>query len=78
MVASYGRIRYMAATWQSIPITEIEPGDRIRLRGSEFEVGRVDSPFLGREQMVCVIEDSPTRWHAYPAGKAENVDVLRD
>ena len=67
----------MASTWQTLPITDVRPGDRIRLRGSEFEVGRVDSPFLGMDQMVCVIEDTPTRWHAYPAGKAEAVEVLR-
>ena len=63
--------------WQTLPITDVRPGDRIRLRGSEFEVGRVDSPFLGMDQMVCVIEDTPARWHAYPAGKAEQVEVLR-
>jgi hypothetical protein len=30
------------------------------------------------DQMVCFIEDTPTRWHAYPGGKAESVEALRD
>jgi hypothetical protein len=73
-----GQTPLMAATWQSIPVPEVTPGDRIRFRGTEFEVGRIDSPFLGMDQMVCFIEDTPTRWHAYPGGKAESVEALRD
>ena len=67
----------MTTTWKTLPITDVRPGDRIRLRGSEFEVGRVDAKFLGMDTMVCVIEDTPTRWHAYPAGAAEEVEVQR-
>ena len=62
----------------AIPVPDLVPGDRIRFRGSEFDVGRIDSPFLGRDAMVCIIEDSPTRWHAYPAPKTESVETLRD
>jgi hypothetical protein len=64
-------------TWTTIPLTDVVPGDRIRLRGSEFEVGRIDAPFLGRAEMVCVIEDTPTRWHAYPAPANAEVEVQR-
>jgi len=67
----------MAPTWQTIPVPEVKPGDRIRFRDTEFEVGRVDAKFLGMDQMVCIIEDTPTRWHAYPAAVAESLDVLR-
>ena len=73
-----GQTPPMAATWQSIPVPDLVPGDRIRFRGSEFDVGRIDSPFLGMDAMVCIIEDSPTRWHAYPAPKTESVETLRD
>lgn len=64
-------------TWQSLPVSDVQAGDRVRLRGAEFEVGRVDRPFLGMDQMACLIEDTPSRWHAYPAGITEAVEVLR-
>jgi hypothetical protein len=67
----------MAETWQSVQVSDVRPGDRVRTRGEEFEVARVDSPFLGRAEMVCFIEDTPTRWHAYPARKADSIDVQR-
>jgi len=25
--------------------------------------------------MVCFIEDTPTRWHAYPAARAQEVEI---
>jgi hypothetical protein len=65
----------MASTWKTITVPEVKAGDRIRFRNTEFVVGRVDSPFLGMDQMVCIIEDTPTRWHAYPGSKAESVEV---
>jgi hypothetical protein len=64
-------------TWHSIPVSEIKAGERIRLRGAEFDVARVDHPFLGMDQMACLIEDTPTRWHAHPAGVAEIVEAQR-
>jgi hypothetical protein len=35
----------------------------------------VDAPFLGRDEMVCFIEDTPERWHAYPAPRGREVEV---
>ena len=68
----------MAATWQSIPVPDLVPGDRIRYRDTEFEIGRIDPRFLGMDAMVCIIEDTPTRWHAYPAQVSATIDALRD
>ncbi len=65
------------ADWQSMSVGAVRPGDRIRVRGQEFEVARIDSPFLGLEQMVCFIEDTPTRWHAYPASRDAEIEVRR-
>ena len=65
------------STWQSLPVSDVQAGDRVRLRGAEFEVARIDHPFLGMEQMACLIEDTSTRWHAHPAGVAETVEALR-
>ncbi len=76
--ALLGQTPAMAATWQSIPVPELVPGDRIRFRGTEFDIGRIDPRFLGIDAMVCIIEDTPTRWHAYPAQKTEVVESLRD
>ena len=47
-------------------MSDVGPGDRVRYREYEFTIARVDSPFLGVETMVCLIEDEPTRWFAYP------------
>ena len=43
----------------------------------EFDVARIQSPFLGQTALVCLIEDSPTRWHAYPVGVTLEIEVLR-
>jgi hypothetical protein len=67
----------MAESWTTVKAADVRPGNRVRVRGSEFLVARIDSPFLGRDDMVCFIEDTPERWHAYPAAKAGDVEVQR-
>jgi hypothetical protein len=67
----------MSDEWTMVAVAEVQPGDRVRHRGFEFEVGRVDQNFLGRDNMVCMIEDTPDRWHAYPAQTSAEVEVLR-
>jgi hypothetical protein len=64
----------MADTWTLTKVDDLSPGDRIRFRGFEFDVARIDSPFLGMDVMVCLIEDTPERWHAYPAQRVEEVE----
>ena len=39
-----------------------KPGDRVRHGLREFDVARIQSPFLGQTALVCLIEDTPTRW----------------
>ena len=58
-------------------VAEVVPGDRVRLGLDEFEVARIQSPFLGQTALVCLIEDTPTRWHAYPVGVTLEIEVLR-
>ena len=67
----------MADTWTTIKAGEVRPGDVVRYRDNEFEVARVDAPFLGLDTMICLIEDNPDRWHAYPAGKDGDLEVRR-
>lgn len=53
--------------WETVEVDQLRVGDLVKHRsGQEFVVARIDSPFLGRSDLVCLIEDTPTRWHAYP------------
>ena len=67
--------RRMTDNWKTTPIQEVQAGDRVRYRGSEFVVSRIDPKFLGRDEMVCLIEDTPERWHAYPGPHGAEVEV---
>ena len=66
----------MADEWTTVTVDVLAVGDRVRLRGDEFDVARIDAPFLGRDGMVCLIEDTPARWHAYPAPLTGEVERL--
>jgi hypothetical protein len=67
----------MSETWETAEICEVVPGDRVRYRDYEFTVARIDSPFLGMDAMVCLIEDEPTRWFAYPGPRNGPIEVMR-
>ena len=67
----------MSDSWTTVPVTDVKVGDRIRHRDEEFEVARIDSPFLGLDSMVCFIEDTAERWRAHPASKTAEVEVNR-
>jgi hypothetical protein len=58
-------------------MSDVAPGDRVRYRDYEFTIARVDEKFLGMETMVCLIEDEPDRWFAYPGPKDGQIDVRR-
>ena len=57
-------------------MADVKPGDRVRYRGFEFTVARVDERFMGRDEMVCLIEYEPDRWFAYP-GPIQGSEVER-
>jgi hypothetical protein len=67
----------MSDDWETVSITDVGPGDRVRYRGHEFTIARVDQRFLGIDAMVCLIEDEPTRWFAYPGPREGQIEVLR-
>ena len=68
----------MSKEWSTVPAGEVKPGDRIKLpSGDEFDVARIDSPFLGRDNMAAFIEDTPSRWHSYPMPLTTEVEVQR-
>ena len=58
----------MADNWTTTKVDDVQPGDVVRYAGQEFTVARVDSPFLGRDEMVCFIEDTPDALARVPRG----------
>jgi hypothetical protein len=67
----------MADEWITVKASEVKAGDFVRHRGAEFEVARIDDPFLGRDVMLCLIEDNDERWNAYPSMKDGDIEVRR-
>ena len=68
----------MADAWTTIPATDVNPGDRVRLAsGVEVIATRVDREFLGRTDLVAFIEDTPERWFKQPVPVTAEVEVLR-
>jgi hypothetical protein len=66
----------VTATWKTVTASEVQPGDRIRLKsGDEVLVSRIEVAFFGRPEMVAFIEDTPTRWHKQPMPTTVEVEV---
>ena len=65
----------MADTWTTTTAASVKPGDRVRLYGQELQVTRIDDPFLGRTEMVLLVESTDQRWHCLPAGKDAEIEV---
>jgi len=63
--------------WQKLTVADVQPGDRVRHATREFAVARVQSPFLGQTALVCLIEDTPDRWCAYPVGVTMEIEVRK-
>ena len=65
------------ASWEAVEAAAVRAGDRVRLEdGTEMTVARVEDPFLGMEDLLCVIEDSEARWLAQPMARDARVEVL--
>jgi glutathione peroxidase len=65
------------ARWTQRRADEVQAGDRIRLAdGVEMNVARVEQRFFGRDDLVCVIEDSDVRWLARPMPPDAEVEAL--
>ena len=59
----------------TVKASEVKPGMKIRLYEQDLEVTRVDHPFLGRDNMVLLVESTDQRWHCLPAGTDTEVEV---
>jgi len=49
----------------------------VRVRaGTELTVSRIETPVLNQDELICLIEDTPSRWLAQPVRIDAEVDVL--
>ena len=63
-----------------VAASDVRVGDRIRARGIELTVSRIDRPFMGRQEMLAFVEDSDVRWIKVPVrldGQVERLVVRR-
>lgn len=68
----------MAETWKTMPASDVEVGDRVRLEsGAEVLVSRIEPKFMGMENMIALIEDTSTRWYKQPVVQTAEVEVRR-
>jgi hypothetical protein len=68
----------MAETWKSMPVSDVQVGDRVRLEsGAEVLVSRIEPKFMGMDTMVALIEDTSTRWYKQPVVQSAEVEVQR-
>jgi len=63
--------------WRRAKATDVRPGDRIRSAdGTELTATRIEPAFLGLENMIALIEDTPQRWYKRPVSIDADVEVL--
>lgn len=73
---SLERLDRLATTvWSTVPADAVRPGSRVRVRGTELVVSRIERPFLGRPEMLAFIEDTPERWLKRPVPVDSDVEV---
>jgi hypothetical protein len=64
-------------TWREIAASDVQPGDRVRARGEELTVTRIETGFFGNPAMLAFIEDTPERWYKRPVPADTPVEVLQ-
>jgi hypothetical protein len=69
----------MAERWKLAKAAEVQPGDRVRTGdGREIVATRIEEKFLGRENMIAFIEDTPQRWLKRPMTIDADVEISVD
>ena len=57
---------------------DVVPGELVRLAsGREMHVTRIERDFLGRDDLVCFIEDTQQRWFAQALLVTDDVVTVR-
>ena len=66
----------MSDSWKTIKAQEVKVGDMVRAQsGAVVIVSRIETPFLGRSNMVAFIEDTPDRWFKQPVVSDSEVEI---
>jgi hypothetical protein len=60
----------------TIASSEVRVGDRIRSREMELTVTRIDTGFLGRDEMLAFVEDSEQQWLKIPSPVTGTVELV--
>jgi glutathione peroxidase len=64
-------------TWVPRAASDVRPGDRVRVAsGTELTVSRVESSLMGRDDLICLVEDSLERWLSQPVKATSEVEIL--
>ena len=59
--------------------SELRPGERVRLAsGRELEITRIQRPFLGSDDLLCLVEDTPEGWFAQGMAVTKELEVLEN
>jgi hypothetical protein len=61
---------------RTVKAAEVRVGDRIRSRGLELTVTRIDVGMLGRDDLLAFVEDSEQQWLKLPVGVDGDVELL--
>jgi hypothetical protein len=66
----------MSTEWRQTTAGEVKVGDRVKApTGEELSVSSIEFPFLGRPEMLALIEDSAERWYKRPLPVDAPVEV---
>jgi hypothetical protein len=60
----------------TVKATEVKLGDKVSVREREILVTRIDQNFLGRDNMLCLVESTDERWTCVPLPHDMDVEVL--
>jgi glutathione peroxidase len=63
--------------WTATAASEVRAGDRVRARGIELKVTRIDESFMGRPDYLALVEDTAERWLKLPTPADAEVEVIR-
>jgi len=57
--------------------SELVVGERVKLSsGRELEITRIKRPFLGNEDLLCLVEDTENGWFAQGTLASKEFEVL--
>lgn len=60
----------------TVKASAVAVGDRIRSRGIELTVTRIETSFFGSENMLAFVEDTDAQWLKLPAPRDADLELL--